>query len=293
MEAASLPIARPESAWSRFRASTSGAVGVAVLGFAVILALVTPIISPRAGLDVTKVGDNPTLSPPNGTWLLGTDSFGRSIGAQILWGARTSLLVGLVATVLTIIIGTLVGVVSGYAGGWVDRLLGRLTEWFLVIPFLPLAIVLASLLGRSLRNMILVIAITSWPSTARVLRAQTLTLKERLYVERSRALGAGGAAIVRRHIMPNLWPLVIANTALTAPVAILTESTLAFLGLGDPFTASWGKMLNDARDNGAVSSGAWWWYLPSGIAIVIVVLALTLVGRAVEDALNPRLRERS
>jgi peptide/nickel transport system permease protein len=282
-----------ERAWRRLRRSSSGALGLAVLALVVVAALATPMVSSRRGLDVVNTTGNPELARPSGTWLLGTDAFGRSIGAQILWGARTSLLVGLVATALTIVIGTMVGVVGGYAGGWVDRLLGRLTEWFLVIPFLPLAIVLASLLGRSLRNMILVIAITSWPSTARVLRAQTMTLKERLYVERARAFGAGGAGIVRRHILPNLWPLVIANTALTAPVAILTESTLAFLGLGDPFTASWGKMLNDARENGAVSSGAWWWYLPSGIAIVIVVLALTLVGRAVEDALNPRLRERS
>lgn len=280
------------SGWQRYRRDTGGMIGLITLAVIIVIAILTPLISPRAGLSVINTTDNPVLSPPSSQWLLGTDSFGRSIGSQILWGARTSLLVGLLATLLTMTVGTLVGVIGGYSGGWIDRSLSRFTEWFLVIPFLPLAIVLASLLGRSLRNMILVIALTSWPATARVLRAQVLTLKERLYVERSRALGASGTAIVRRHIMPNLWPLVIANTALTAPVAILTESTLAFLGLGNPFNASWGKMLNDAREAGAISSSAWWWYLPSGIAIVVVVLSLTLVGRAIEAVLNPRSQER-
>lgn len=276
----------------RFTRSTPGTIGLATLILFGLAAVLTPLISQRAGLDVTNTTTNPELARPGGTWLLGTDAFGRSIGAQLLWGARVSLFVGAVSTALTVVLGTAVGVLGGFAGGWVDRVLGRITEWFLVIPFLPLAIVLASLLGRSLWNTILVIAVTSWPATARVIRAQVLTLKERLFVERARALGSPPTTIVMRHIVPNLWPLIIANTALTTPIAILTESTLAFLGLGDPFNASWGKMLNDARENGAITNNAWWWYLPSGVAIVVVVLALTLIGRALEDMLNPRLQER-
>jgi peptide/nickel transport system permease protein len=168
----------------------------------------------------------------------------------------------------------------------------RLTDWFLVIPFLPLAIVLAAVLGRNVWNIIFVIGITSWPSTARLVRAQVLTVKERLYVDRARALGASRRQIIQRHILPNVSPLILASATLAVPISILTETTLAFLGLGDPTQASWGKTLEEAFASGAISRGAWWYYLPAGVGIVMVVLAFTLFGRALEEILDPRLRER-
>jgi peptide/nickel transport system permease protein len=161
-----------------------------------------------------------------------------------------------------------------------------------VIQFLPLAIVLAAILGPSVRNIVLVIGITSWPTTARLIRAQVLTLKQRLYVERSRALGASGPHVLGRHILPNVTPLVLANATLTVPIAILSETALAFLGLGDPSAVSWGQMLEEAFSAGALGREAWWWYLPPGLCVIGVVLAFTLVGRALEEVLDPRLRER-
>lgn len=194
---------------------------------------------------------------------------------------------------LAIVLGTLVGVTAGFYGRRVGGALMRLTEWFLVIPFLPLAIALAAVLGPSVENIIIVIGITSWPSTARLVRAQVLTLKERLYVDRSRALGATDAHLMGRHILPNVSGLILANTTLTVPVAILSETTLSFLGLGDPTRASWGKMLEESFSSGALTQEAWWYYVPPGVCIVLVVLAFTLVGHAIEETLDPRLREAS
>jgi peptide/nickel transport system permease protein len=210
-----------------------------------------------------------------------------------VWGSRTSLLVGLAATVLAAVIGMTVGITAGFHGRRTGAVLMRLTEWFLVIPFLPLAIVLAAVLGPSIRNIILVIGITSWPSMARLVRAQVLTLKERLYVDRSRALGASQTHLMVRHVLPGVSGLILASTTLTVPVAILSETTLAFLGFGDPSRPSWGKMLEEAFDQGALTEEAWWWYVPPGVCIVLVVLSFTLVGRALEEILDPRLRERS
>ena len=168
----------------------------------------------------------------------------------------------------------------------------RVTEWFLVIPFLPLAIVLATILGASIVNIIIVIGITSWPGTARLVRAQVLTLKERPYVERSRAFGAGSGHLMARHILPNVSPLILANLTLTVPIAILSETALAFLGLGDPLRPSWGKMLDDAFSSGALTRNAWWYYLPPGLCILFVVLSFVLIGQALEEILDPRLKER-
>ncbi|MBA2741156.1 MAG: ABC transporter permease, partial [Actinobacteria bacterium] len=221
---------------------------------------------------------------------LGTDNLGRPVWDQLVFGARVSLLIGVAATLIAIVIGTLVGVAAGYLGGWIDRLLFRLSEWFLVIPFLPLAIVLAAILGPSLRNIIFVIGITSWAGIAILIRAQVLTLKQRLYVERSRALGASGRHVMGRHILPGVMPLVLANTTLTVPIAILSETTLSFLGLGDPTQVSWGSMLEDAFSAGALSQEALWYYVPPGLAVLVVVLSFTFIGRTIEAVLDPRLR---
>jgi peptide/nickel transport system permease protein len=281
---------REGSVWQQFRASHSGMAGLAVLALFGLLALAAPLLFDRSMLDVTQTTEEELAPPGPGHWL-GTDENGRSILALVVWGARVSLLVGFSATAISMIIGTSVGVASGYFPGVAGAALERLTDWFLVIPFLPLAIVLATVLQASLVNVIVVIGVTSWPATARLVRAQTLSVVSRPYVERAHALGAGDRHVMTRHVLPNVMPLVLANTTLTVAIAILAETTLSFLGLGDPFAVSWGRILDDAFTAGAISAGAWWYLLPPGLCVVAVVLAFTLVGRALETVVNPRLRD--
>ncbi len=276
----------------RFRNDRLAVAGLVVLVVFTVMALIAPWISPKGGLSAVESIDNPLWAKPSGDYPLGTDHLGRSVAAQFVWGSRVSLFVGLTATVLTVAIGSLVGITAGFFGRWTDAILMRLTDWFLVIPFLPLAIVLAAVLERSVWNIVLVIGVTSWPGTARLIRAQVLTVKERLYVDRARALGASRTHVIRRHILPNVAPLILANVTLAVPISILTETTLSFLGLGDPNKASWGKTLEDAYSAGAITRQAWWYYLPAGLGIVAVVLAFTLFGRALEEILDPRLREK-
>ena len=279
--------------WRDYRRSPAGMIGLVALVVIVGFSLAAPLIATHAALQPINDLAFPTWASPAQHGLLGTDIEGRPIWDQLVYGSRISLTIGLAATIISMGIGSLVGIIAGFYGGWLEATLMRITEWFLVIPFLPLAIVLAKVLGPNVRNVIFVIGITSWPGTARVIRAQVLTLKERLYVERSRALGASNSHVMLRHIVPNVSPLILANTTLTVPVAILSESTLSFLGLGDQQRPSWGRMLDEAFSSGALGRNAWWWYLPPGVGIVLVVLAFTLVGHALEEVLDPRLRERS
>jgi peptide/nickel transport system permease protein len=273
--------------WAQFRKERGGMVGLAVLGVFVVLAITAPLLFSPDELEVTQATGG-VLQPPSAGYPLGTDESGRSVLALVVWGTRVSLLVGICATVISIAIGTLVGISSGHLRGASGAVLERITDWFLVIPFLPLAIVLATVLGSSLLNIIVVIGITSWPGTARLVRAQTLSVEARPYLERARVLGGGHWHQMSRHVLPNVMPLVLANTTLTVAVAILSETTLSFLGLGDPFRVSWGSMLDNAFSAGAISAGAWWYLLPPGLCVVAVVLAFTLVGRALENVLDPR-----
>jgi peptide/nickel transport system permease protein len=279
------------AAWREFRGDRAGMAGLVLLALFVAMALAAPLLADEAGLRAVNAVDNEAWAPPSEYGPLGTDLLGRSVWTQLVWGSRISLLVGLAATAIAIVIGTVVGVAAGFYGKRVGSVLMRITEWFLVIPFLPLAIALAAVLGPSLGNIILVIGITSWPSTTRLVRSQVLTLKERLYVDRSRALGASNAHLMARHILPNVSGLILANLTLTVPIAILSETTLSFLGLGDPTNASWGKMLEDAFQTGALTEGAWWYFVPPGVCIVLVVMAFVLIGHALEHVLDPRLRE--
>ena len=275
--------------WRLFRANRSGMVGLVMLTGFVLLALLAPLLANANGLEVTKA-TGAVLAPPSSHNLLGTDDNGRSVLTLLIWGTRISLLVGTLATLISMVIGTLVGLTSGFLEGWTAAMLFRLTEWFLVIPFLPLAIVLASVLGQSLLNIAVVIGVTSWPGTALLIRSQTLSIKERPYLDRARVLGAGRWQQMRRHVLPNVMPMVFANTTLTVAIAILSETTLSFLGLGDPTRVSWGSMLENAFAVGTITTGAWWFIVPPGICVVLVVLAFTLVGQALEEILNPRLR---
>jgi peptide/nickel transport system permease protein len=277
--------------WSEFASHRTGLFGLVVLTFFALMAVLAPVIVDPNGQSVVDatggVGESPSSHYP-----LGTDEYGRSVLTLLVLGSRISLFVGLLATVISMVLGTLIGITSGYFTRWFGAVLYRLTEWFLVIPFLPLAIVLATLLGRSMWTISFVIGVTSWPSTALLIRAQTLSIKERPYMERARALGGGNWHLMARHILPNVMPMVFANTTLTVAGAILAETTLSFLGHGDPTRVSWGTMLDSAFSNGALTLG-WWWYLfPPGICVVLVVLSFTLVGQALEEIFNPRLRER-
>ncbi|HEX5771594.1 MAG TPA: ABC transporter permease [Nocardioidaceae bacterium] len=286
---------RRESAgrsWRMFRSHPSGMAGLVILVIFAAVALAAPLLADESGLKVTQATGG-VLEPPSAEFWLGTDDNGRSVLTLLIWGARVSLFVGLLATAISMVIGTLVGLSSGHFKGWTSAALYRVTEWFLVIPFLPLAIVLASVLGRSLFNIALVIGVTSWSGTAMLIRAQTLSIEARPFLERARVLGAGHWHQMTRHVLPNVMPMVFANTTLTVAVAILTETTLSFLGLGDPLRVSWGSMLEQAFSAGAITTGAWWYIIPPGVAVIVVVLAFTLVGQALEEIFNPRLRERA
>ncbi len=277
--------------WQEFRRHRTGVGGLIVLIFFVLVAIFAPLLADPEGLSRTQATGE-VLAPPTSGFPLGTDEYGRSVLTLLIYGARVSLLVGLLATVISMVLGTLIGIASGFLTGWTAGLLYRLTEWFLVIPFVPLALVLATLLGGSLYTIAFVIGVTSWPGTALLIRAQTLSIKSRPYMERARVLGAGNWHQMTRHILPNVMPMVFANTTLTVAAAILAETTLSFLGLGDPTRVSWGTMLNSAFDNGALTLGAWWFLFPPGICVVLVVLSFTLVGQALEEIFNPRLRNR-
>ncbi len=277
--------------WKLFRSHRAGTIGLVILGVFVVVALAAPLLADADGLKVTKATGG-VLEPPSSEYPLGTDENGRSVLTMLIWGTRISLFVGLLATAISMIIGTLIGLVSGFFEGWTARLFYRLTEWFLVIPFLPLAIILSVVLGRSLFNIAIVIGVTSWPATALLIRSQTLTIKERPYLERARLLGAGRWHQMTRHVLPNVTPMIFANTTLTVAVAILSETTLSFLGLGDPTRISWGSMLEGAFGVGAMTTGSWWYIVPPGICVVLVVLAFTLIGQALEEIFNPRLRRR-
>jgi peptide/nickel transport system permease protein len=278
--------------WRTYHRNTLGMVGLVILAVFALIALLAPLLAGAEQLDPTCPCAGAPLQPPSAEFPFGTDDLGRSVLALTIWGARISLLVGLFATLISILIGSVVGIAAGFYGRWTETVLMRVTDWFLVMPFLPLAIVLASLLGPSLVVIIFVIGITSWPSTARIVRAQVLSVKTRPYVERARALGASNWHLTTRHILPNVGPIIFANTVLLVAIAILSETTLSFLGLGDPLSISWGTILEAAFNAGAATAGTWWWLVPPGVAIVLVVLAFTMCGYALDEILNPRLRER-
>jgi peptide/nickel transport system permease protein len=278
--------------WRVRRSNAATVSGLAVIvGFG-LLAVLAPVFVAASDLSPVTAPGTPR-QPPSAHFLLGTDGYGRSMLAVTVWGARVSLTVGLLATVMSVGIGALVGIAAGHFGGWVGGVLMRVTDWFLVLPTLVLAAALASVLGPGSSTVVIAIGATAWPGTARLVRAQTLTVETRPYVERARALGAGHWRVMRRHVLPNLLPVMVAQATLAVSGAVLAEATLAFLGLSDPTRISWGTTLLLARQVGAVSAGDWWMLLPPGVAIAAVSLAFTLCGRGVETALDPRIAVRA
>jgi peptide/nickel transport system permease protein len=213
--------------------------------------------------------------------------------------------IGLMATAITIVVGAVIGIVAGFLGGRIDNVLMRVTDFFLVLPTFVLAIILAPVIldvigsnaeffgiRATLLVIIVVIGMTSWATTARIIRSQTLSIRQRMFVDRARVIGAGPGHIMRRHIFPNVVNLIVAQAVITFAVAVFTETTLAFIGLGDPFAPSWGQILNAAQSAGAPGLRAWWYIAPPAVCVVLVVLAFTLVGNALDDVLNPKTRGR-
>ena len=266
-----------------------GRFSLAVIGLSLFLAVFGTLVAPQD----PQASSVDVLEKPSADHLLGTTEVGADVFSQLLVGARVSIVVGIAAALISGFIGSAVGLIGGYFGGWTDRVIDSFENWFLVLPTLPLMVVLARLLDPSLSVLIIVIAITSWAGTGRIVRAQVLTLKERAYVERARALGASDWYIIRRHVLPNALPLIFASTVLIVAVAILAEAALAFLGLGDPTSISWGSMIENGFEAGAPSAGAWWYVVPPGLCIAVLVFAIGLIGYLFEQHVNPRLQERA
>jgi len=279
--------------------SKSGTFGLFILVFFTLIAIFGPWIAPQDPAASSSYSDHILQAPSSAHWL-GTEETGRDVLSLLILGTRISMIVGISAALVSAVIGGIIGISAGFFGGWIDNSLTAVDDWFLVIPFLPLAIVLVSLLGPRAGNLpfgklsivILVIGVTGWAGTSRIIRSQVLSVKERMFVERSHALGASTFWILRKQILPNVLPLIFANTILIIALSILAESTLSFLGLGDITHPSWGTMLDTANESGAVSAGAWWYFIPPGLCICLLVMGFTLVGYAIEEIINPRLRER-
>lgn len=272
-----------------YRRNKYGMVGLIILLGYIIISVFGSYIAPYTPHDIFLAEP---FSPPSSKFLLGTDELGRDIFSLLIYGTWTSMTVGILAAILTVLIGTFVGVYAGYYGGIIYSILMRLTDFFLILPALPLMIVLAAILGPSIWNIIVVIAVVSWPVTARVIMSQTLSVKESSYVEACKALGGSDAYIIFKHILPNVMPLIFSYVILNIAGAILAEAGLSFLGLGDPSHISWGMMLYYANQFGALVSGLWWYIIPPGLAIALLVLSFMMIGYALDEIINPRIRRR-
>lgn len=260
--------------------------GLVVTAVAAV-ALLAPVL---ASYRPTELAAQP-LQPPDGAHLLGTNGVGQDLFSQLVFGARASLLIALLAGVGTLLVGAAVGLVAGWVGGRTDAVLMRITDTVLALPRLPLLIVVGAYLGPSLPNIALVIALTFWPPGARVVRSQVLSLRGRTHVQAAIGFGAGTWQALRRHIIPEVGLILAAGLVASAGRAVMLEAGLAFLGLGDPARASWGAVMRDALDFRALFyTEAWmWWFVPPVVALTVLLLGITFLGIAVEERVNPRL----
>ena len=267
----------------RFARSRSGVLGVAILVVVVAVAALAPVLFP--GSPFRRV-DRP-FSPPFGRQLLGTDVLGRDVAAGIAHGARTSLTIGVLATSAAVLVGTAIGGLAGYYGGRIDDLLMRTTEFFQTIPTFLFSILLVAILAPSVWSIVFAIAVVNWPTVARLVRGEFLAMRGREFVQACICLGMTDGRVIFRHILPNCLSPIIVTGSLIVATAILIESALSFLGLGDPNVMSWGFMIGAGR---TFLRSAWWLCTIPGVAILLTVLAINLVGEALNDALSPRLR---
>lgn len=265
-----------------------GRIGAILITIVLIAALFAPYlgtVDPQASGIREDI-----LNAPSAKHWLGTDDLGRDVWSQIIFGSRVSLAIGLITAFVTVVTGTLIGLIAGYYGGLIEEVLARIIDFFMMLPVLPLMIILAAVLGPNLWNIILVISVVSWPTTARVVRSQVLSIKERPFVEAARCIGAGNVRLMFGEIMPNVLPLMFAQSVLMITYAIYDEAILAFLGLGDPTRVSWGSMLHFAFESGVMSRSPWW-IGPPIASIIVLIVGFSLLGTAVTDVLTPQYKE--
>jgi peptide/nickel transport system permease protein len=272
--------------WQCYRRNRAAMLGLGLFIIVVFMALTAGLVAP--GDPLARAAD--PLTPPftDPSVPLGTDQLGRDILAGVFFGARISLLIGVIATLISIAIGVLIGALAGYFGGWIDDVLMRITEAFQTIPNFVLLLTLVAIMGSKIEWITLAIGIVSWTAPARMVRAEFMSLRGREFVDAARNLGVSNSAIIFREILPNAMPPVVVYASVIMALAILLESALAFLGLGDPNYASWGNMIGQGR---AVLRTAWYCAAIPGIAIVLTVLSFSLLGEGLNDALNPRQKK--
>jgi peptide/nickel transport system permease protein len=279
------PSSRGNAVFLALKEKPSAMVGLVIVTLFIVIAVFGPALAPYSATQQS----GPVYAAPSAQHWLGTDDSGVDVLSELLTGGRTSMIVGFAAALVAMLVGGGIGLLAGYAGGTTDGVLMRITDYFLVIPDLVLMIVIATVFGASRLHVILVIGLLLWTATARIVRSQVKSIRERVYVRRARSLGSSHRRIVFQHVLPQVAPLLIATTVLTIAYAIFDESALAFLGVGVP-GVSWGNMLEHAFERTAMTQGAWWAFMPPGLCIGFVVIGCYLVGQAIEDALNPRLR---
>ncbi len=277
--------------WKLYTETPFGLIGIFLVLFFLLVALFAPILAPYDPfkLNTGNKWEGASLAHP-----FGTDRLGRDIFSQMVWGTQVSLLIGVTAAFIAVVIGSIVGLVAGYYGGWIDQLLMRVTDFFIQIPGLPFMLVVISIFGGGVRNLVLVIGLLGWTGVARVVRSETLSIKERAFIEATRAIAAKDRHIIFGHILPNTIPLIFANAILRVVDAIIAEAGLSFLGFGDPNTWTWGKVLNEAQRMGenALLMGRWLHFIPPGLAIMFLALGFSLISFSLNEVLNPRLRRR-
>lgn len=279
-----------ESTIQTYLRNKMGVVGLIMLVSVLTIAVFAPALAPYDPYEVVRVTTEDVLAPPSQEHPLGQDDSGKDVLSAVIYGARISLMVGFFASLIIVVLGSVLGMIAGFFGERIDMIIMRFVDAVLVIPYLPLMLVIISVAGRGLMNIILVIGLLSWTYMARVVRSQVLTVKERTFILRARAIGVGHLLIMVRHILPQVLPVIFAEGILDVSWAILSEATLSFLGLGDPTLISWGSMLNRAFLRGSVTRGAWWYLIPPGLALAWVTLSLTFIGNAIQEIVNPRLK---
>jgi len=281
-------------AWRRFKKNRAALAGALIVGFVVFLAVFDSLIAPYSPNETPGFRTGETRSPPSLKYLFGTDYIGHDVFSQVVYGARSALFVGFASAAIAMTLAILVGLVSGYYGGIIDNILMRITEIFLVIPFLLILLVFLKVItaispsGGGLSMVVLMIGLFSWAADARIIRGEVLRVKESEFIEASKSLGASKRRIIFRHIFPNVLHVIIVLTTLMIATAILVEAAISFLGFGDAAAITWGQLLQKANE--AVKE-AWWEGVFPGLFITLLVLGFSLLGNGLRDALDPRLRE--
>jgi peptide/nickel transport system permease protein len=277
--------------WQFIKQSKLGLTGVLIILFFFLVAVFAPLIAPYQPLEKHYGQNNRLLQlkPPSKDHWFGTTMYGRDVFSQVVVGTRTALLVGLLTAFFVAMIGLNVGLFAGYYGGIIDDFLMRLTDIVFSVPILPFSIVALSILNQSIWWIIFVMSILSWTMTARVIRSQVMSYRERPFIDAARISGSSGLRIIYRHIAPNVLPQAFVHGAFAVAIAITTEASICFLGFGDPYSLSWGTIIHNVF-SAMVMYRAWWWFLPPGICIMLLVMAFYFVGRAYEEIANPRLR---